>query len=181
MRKIFICISSLLLIMLSLAFLSDNKTSLTFKQAVQNGLISLNFQGRAYSDLPDDASGYYGACLYMRVKNISGKTLSLRMDNGRILHLLDTDAQDFIITKPLIMTLNPASEKTSNLYAMCTQMTHWSPGEEDTFNLGPMAGKDLPNLTAFIDQNNIQKPGKTVSGYSPMLCQSILLKAYPMR
>ncbi len=142
--------------MLAFSFSSANKETISFIQALQKGLITLDIHGRNDADLPEDASTYYGKCVVLTVKNTSGKALQLSMENGQLLHSVDSGAQDLIITQPLIMALAPASEKSENLYAMCTQMSHWSPGEEDAFNIGPMAGEDLRNLTDIINRNRIQ-------------------------
>ena len=156
MRKIFLSGTIFLNIALILSFQSGSRTSSTFQQAIKDKLITIDMHSRAQDEMNDDFSSHYGPCVSMTVKNISGKSLQLSMDKGQILNSDDPGAQDLIITQPLILAIEPAAEKVENLYAMCTQMSHWSPGKEDGFSFGPMAGEDLRKLTEIIYRYKIQ-------------------------
>jgi hypothetical protein len=90
------------------------------------------------------------------LENLSQKSLSLILENGRFLETLDSNEQRMIVTREMLISIFPGKKRTYPVYAMCTQMHDAAPGSNSLLAMGPMATGGLLQLTRFIGTKNYQ-------------------------
>lgn len=158
-------------ILLLLPFVLFGTTTLTAKdisleEAVRQGLVTVSFTGmtnliedEAVTDAWDfdwGSSPHYGKCINMIATNNTSGSLSLTIENGRILNADDPDVQDMIITQQMAFTLPSNQKKEYALYAMCTEMSDMGPDGESLFTLGLLAEPDLRGMSELVEKHDAQ-------------------------
>jgi len=126
------------------------------KDACDKKMISLKIHGtKIDANLPYNKR-YYGECISIEVKNLTGNLLNLKLETGRKL-ICDYDSiQNMMITKQLLFALNGKGTATYNAYAMCIEKNDHAPDNRSTFKIGGIADNYLIQLAQFIEKNNYQ-------------------------
>jgi hypothetical protein len=128
--------------------------TITLTQALQKNMITLKVHGRDSDEI--GSVTYYGKCISFDLRNLTGKSIKLKIVPGQVLTSLDSATQDMMITETLMVTLMPLKSRKVNLYAMCAQKSNAAPAPDDNFILGEMAEEDTRKLAEIIDQKRFQ-------------------------
>ena len=116
------------------------------QDALERGLISVEFTSNGKSSKE---------CVTMTTRNLSGKTFYLTVEPGYILHTVDPDAQDILITRPENILVKANSSTLENLYGFCSQSTNSTPSEDSKFARGEYASEPLRELAAYLSKNQV--------------------------
>jgi len=129
---------------------------ISLAEALKKGLVKATLQGSNRDSTRNFLSSYYGPCLTLSVQSMSKSTLSLTLENGRLLETNDSTEQRMVVTRDELITLQPGKNKRIQVFAMCTQMHDRSPGKESLLALGTMAEGNLLDMARFIGKKNYQ-------------------------
>jgi hypothetical protein len=136
---------------------SGNTTEkISLAQAIRSGLVTAVFSGRKPDTSNPAASRYYGPCIALTLKSKHRQKLDLILESGRFLQPDDTLEQRMMVTREQLISLDPGRSRSLNVYAMCTQMHHQSPGSGTLLSPGSLADGNLLTLALFISRNNLQ-------------------------
>jgi len=138
---------------INISFAGD---TLTLKEALKKGLISIVIRGSRQSPKAALSHAYYGECLNVEVKNLTDSTLNLKMETGQTLNCDKDPVQNLIVTKKLVLTLKGNKTAKDKLYAMCIQEHKSSPDEETTYHFGEMSKGNLLKFSKIIEKYNFQ-------------------------
>ena len=127
---------------------------LSFKEALQNE--HLQFRIRGLDDPEVRVSRHFGKSLKISIKNVARNHYRISVPVGAILSPKDTNVQNMVVTKPLLIEVNGNTINSSYLYAMCIDMVGDSPQENDYFRFKGMADNDLLKACQFIEKMNYQ-------------------------
>jgi len=135
----------------ALAFAAQGSTanafeSLTIKEAVQKGYISVTMKG---------VGGTFGPCIVVEMNNHLNDTFSVLLDPGMTLIPDERSHQDMLVTMKSEEILYPFQYKEVYAYAMCGEKHDSSPtGMNYTF--GRMVHGSLKKLIKVIEKDNAQ-------------------------
>jgi hypothetical protein len=121
---------------------------ISLKQAIAKGYVQSVFQNNI---------GYthYSKCLLIGLKNISGKMLNIRIDNGFQVNPEDSEYQNLIVTENLFVTINPNENKSVPVFAMCTEPHDRAAGSQPVkYTMAKDASGVMKALTELIDKKN---------------------------
>lgn len=120
---------------------------ITLRDALEQKKVRMQISGERGED---------GQHLFMRLRNVTAEVLIMLIPAGQIFASADTSVQDQIVTKEQVVVLTPETNKSLNLYSMCTQSWNMSPRKGEPFRLGPMAEGGLLALAEKISTKNYQ-------------------------
>lgn len=89
----------------------------------------------------------------MQLKNLQPYALKVKLESGRNLESMDTNAQDIIIVEERILALNGKQSIKEKLYGFCSQSYNKAPQLGDKYVLGEMADKKTIKLTKYLQKN----------------------------
>lgn len=98
----------------------------------------------------------YSEGLRVNVKNISGKSLKVKMPKGTIFIPDDDGEQTLITQEDEIFALNSNQEKLIKKQGYCTELHDHGSGKESTFKLSFSQNEKLLNVIAFMDSLKVK-------------------------
>src|ERR1043165_5882260 len=105
-------------------------TIMSVEDAAKKGLIKLSIKGKG---------GYTGDVIEMKVQNLTGSTIALKVEAGRRLDSKNNDEQDILVTKEQEFFVNAGQPKTVNLSGMCCQAHNSAPSVKSFYTVGSLA------------------------------------------
>lgn len=124
---------------------TKEKEFISIEQLMKEGKLVVSIQG---------LGGHQGECVAFDIKNLTGDSVLLRIEPGRILHSEDTTMQDILIVKHKNITLPPFASITEKGYGFCCKSHHRSPKSTSVFSIGTMAPDSWQKLAQVIDQGH---------------------------
>lgn len=147
---------SISILILLLSAISAFSTEISLTDAINRKLVTVSIAGNDYSTTGDAGSSYYGGCLLMTIENRSKTLLKIHIEAGLLFSSSDTLEQRMMLTREEMLALAPAKKHEQQLFAMCTQMHHQSPGSDSHFSPGKLAEGNLLAVARFLSENNYQ-------------------------
>lgn len=140
MKDVFV----LLILFIFLGYKNPESTKIiSLQEAVDQELIELDIKGNI------DSPHYYKP-IELKVKSVSDFSFILNVKNGQRFLTQDSSVQDMIVVKSELIALEPGSEKSLDLNAMCTQRQNRGPAQNERYVLGPMAEKHLLQVSQKV-------------------------------
>lgn len=138
--------SSLLLLFVWLTMPLYSATSIGLKDAISQGLITVNAIGEG---------GYTGKVMALEIVSQHKKDLLLDIPAGLQLHSEDTTIQDLIITDTRQLDLASGAKRRVVINAMCIQPHNGSPYAASVYRLGNLANDTLVKLASYLAAKGI--------------------------
>lgn len=134
---------------------------ISFWQALQEKKISIVAKG-------NDNSTHYIKPIFLSIKNLTKKDLSLQIPAGTIFKSFPTDYQDLIVTKSETITLKGSSTLNKYLYGCCIEATEGAPNKEVGYEVEEAQAEtptrsQLQQLAIYIDQQKLYGKGSAQS------------------
>ncbi len=139
-----------ILALLPLFYAFTNKPEfeeLTLKQAISKGYVKCVFENnKGYT--------HYSQCLIAKINNVSGKVLTIKIDNGTQVNPVDSSYQNLIVTENIFVNVNPQENRIVPIYAMCTEPHDRAPVSNSvTYTLSKDANGVMKEVTNMISAN----------------------------
>lgn len=137
--------------------------------------ISMEMRGAIYKEMPEAMrSESFAPKLQMELRNNTNAPLKVELEEGYMMEPVENGYQALLMTKPMVITLQPKSGSKQFLYAMCTQLSMSSPNSTIKYKVGKKAPDALLRLAQLIAQKNYQNFGAqqavwSISDNSPIL------------
>jgi len=103
--------------------------------------------------LENPESTHYHTPLILEITNITNTSLSLDLNNGTVLEANKAEFQNFIVTKHLLVKLNPNETKKTLIYAMCIEQFDLAPNNDVMYTFGGEASNKMKQLSLFLEKN----------------------------
>jgi hypothetical protein len=116
----------------------------TVEEAAKKGLVKIVIKGKG---------GYTGDVIQLKVQNLTGSPISLKVEAGRRLDSQDDSQQDLLVTRQENFVLASKQEKSYTIYGMCCQAHNAAPKLNSVYKVGKMADSNLVKIASFIDKN----------------------------
>jgi len=129
-------------------------TRFTLDEALRKGIVNANIRGVKTDSVTE--SSHYGACIKMELNNLTNIAYELSLDFGFQLAPNDEKVQTMMVTKTMVVMLEPHKKKSCKVYAMCTEAHDAGPTEKITFTLGKRASGYLLSAAEFMHRKNYQ-------------------------
>ena len=110
---------------------------------------ALTVEVRGAADSP-----HYMEPLAATVTNDGAQTATLEWPVGTRFTASDPDAQDFLLTAPVLAEVPPGTTRTLRLAAMCMERSDRAPNDDDTYRPDGLADGVLPRLAALIHERD---------------------------
>lgn len=117
--------------------------------ALRQGLLAIEVSG---------TGGHQGECLRLSARNLSGKSLRVRIPVGQFFEPGDSSLQTLVVAEQHTLALQGKTPASLLLKTFCAQAGDLSPQPNAAFSAGAMAPEQLCKLLLFIAQS-----GKTDS------------------
>lgn len=144
-----------LLVILVLLAEQITAASITLKEALDKKMVSCTFQA-ARKDSTRWSSSYYGKCMNVHLQNLTKAPVTVSLETGFFIQPEDSSFQRMIVTGNELITLAPATSKSRDFYAMCTQMSNSSPNDKMKYALASKAEGSLLGLVELINTKKYQ-------------------------
>ncbi|MFL5762586.1 MAG: hypothetical protein ACJ77K_01510 [Bacteroidia bacterium] len=118
---------------------------LSVEDAVKKGLVKLSIKGKG---------GYTGDVIEMKIHNLSGQPLDLKLEAGRRLDSKEEGDQDILVTQAQEFIVSSGQHKTINVNGMCCQAHNSAPTVKSFYSVGKLADSNLIKLANYIDKNH---------------------------
>lgn len=141
-------------ITLGLALLVGNNSPLngmSLKEAIETESIAIACRGL-------DSMSHYGKALGVIVKNQTDQQLEVSIDRGSIFEADPLLYQNFIVTRPALIVLEPGQKISTSVYAMCIESHDSGPDGETSFSYRGHADDTAQVILAYLDQNDLMNP-----------------------
>jgi len=150
----------LILFVIFITLSSSKPTSIgityDLKTAIEKKLVACELTGNT------DSPHYYQP-LQINIKNLTDKSLQIKIPNGQKISSDSLKIQDLIITQEELIALRPKEKESKPLFAMCIQQFKSASNNETTYHLGKQTSDNLKKLTEEIEKN---KSHNTLGQYS---------------
>lgn len=123
-------------------------------EAIQKGLVNVKISGVKTDSIA--SSTHYGPCIRMELTSASASVMNIELDYGYKFEPTDSSVQSMMVTKSMMVKLEPRQKKNCRVYAMCTQAHHKGPSEKVMFRLGKRASGYLLSAAEFMNRKNYQ-------------------------
>ena len=143
--KIFVLLA---FVMYSYVLPAENVT-LSLFEAIQKKMVTVDIKGRGYTG--ENNFGHYGKCIYLKIRNLNAKPLTLSVETGRKLTCIFDSVQDMMVAKSETFNLAANGSSDFTINAFCTQKNDRSPGETSVFKLDAMTEGYLNQLALLIE------------------------------
>ncbi len=143
--------------------------------ALNSKEISLEMRGAVHKEMPEAMRNEpFAPKLQMELKNNTNAPLKVELEEGYMMEPVESGYQALLMTKPMVITLQPKSGSKQFLYAMCTQISMSSPNSTIKYKVGKKAPDALLKLAQLIAKKNYQNFGAqqavwSISDNSPIL------------
>lgn len=117
--------------------------------AITQGLVEFTMKGNANST-------HYHKPAILTLKNKTASTISIIVENGRILNNVEGKFQDLVVTKRQLFVLDPNATETRELEAMCMEKQKSAPTGEATYKFAELVDDNFITLTRFIERKEYQ-------------------------
>ena len=132
------------------AFLGNgNRLEQTLQEAIDSRTVYTTFTG-------NEGSTHYLKPLQGEIRNLTNKSIYIKVPAGYHFKSTDEDVQDIVITQEELIALAPKETKQVPLSGMCIQHNNIAPNPDDGFKLAGMAQPDVQRLASYLDEKNIQ-------------------------
>jgi len=142
--KSFCSINFLLVVFSVMELPVFSNSILSVEEAVKKGFVKLTIKSKG---------GYTGDVIEMKVQNLTGRNLELKIEAGRKLDSKNQEQQDILVTREQEFFVNANQPKTINVFGMCCQANNSAPTANFEYSLGYMADSNLIKMSRFIDKN----------------------------
>ena len=122
--------------------------AVSIDEAYKKGLIQYEINGTS--------QGNTGACIAIKVTNISSTIINLEVETGRVLEATDSSYQNMIVSKRYFVRLQPKQKTTQNIYALCAEPGDATPNHGVSFSHGSMSTGSLLGMAKYVEANNLQ-------------------------
>ena len=134
--------TSIVAILLSLAYAALARTEeMTLNEALEKDLIKVSFKAEG---------GHEGKCIQMDLVSLHKRDIDLSIPAGTHFASADTSSQDLMMVKAEQTLLAKGGKKRLYIYAVCTQRSNSSPGEDELYAFNGTAEGDLKQLADYI-------------------------------
>lgn len=123
--------------------------TLELNEALRQGLVAIEVSG---------TGGHQGECLRLNARNLSGKSLRVRIPAGQFFEPRDSSLQTLVTAGQQTLAFQGKTPVTLLLKTFCAQAGDLSPQPNAAFTAGAMAPEQLCKLLRFISES-----GKTDS------------------
>jgi hypothetical protein len=123
-------------------------------EALLKGLVNLKISGVKSDSI--SSSTHYGPCIRMELTSATSSVMNIELDYGYKFEPTDTGVQSMMVTKSMMVKLEPRQKKNCRVYAMCIQAHDRGPTEQIVFKLGKRASGYLLSAAEFINRKNYQ-------------------------
>ncbi len=89
----------------------------------------------------------------LELNNLNSTSLSIVVEAGTLFTAEDSELQNMLIAKPLVIKLAPSSKEVINITAFCTEVQDYCPSEGDVYYIDHTKDRQLIKLIEFIAQN----------------------------
>jgi hypothetical protein len=96
------------------------------------------------------AGGHTGESVRVKLNNLGGDPLNVRIPAGWRFVSQDSTLQDLLVVEEEVLALAPKAAGTVTCRAFCCEASMGGPGEGSVFNAGTMASEPLQKLARFI-------------------------------
>lgn len=139
----------LLLLFFCLVFNQLEAKSMLLSEAVKKKLISLSVS--AVDKVRDNApSTYWGACINMKIVNLSSMPISVELEPGMFLMPDDSTTQRLMILDNRVLAIAAKATKKTFVNAACSQMFKGAPDADLAFHPSGKASGSLLDLAKLI-------------------------------
>ena len=145
MKKILLL---LVLALIILAFITDEKKQISIKDALTQNLISYNIKG---------LGGHQGECVSITIQNNSNKDTTFYFESGRKLISKDQSIQDILIINPVEFMLAAGKKIDFKGFGFCCQAHNGSPYANSEFEIGNLKNIKLTALANFLYSNRYEE------------------------
>ncbi|MBL7803640.1 MAG: hypothetical protein JNL02_07895 [Saprospiraceae bacterium] len=120
---------------------ASKTTTLDLSEALRQKLVAVEVSG---------TGGHLGECLTVTARNLSGKSLRVRIPLGQYFEPADSAQQTLVVSEARSLALNGKSPVKTTLKTFCAQAGDLSPRAGAGFVAGAMAPERLCKLLKFI-------------------------------
>lgn len=114
-------------------------------------------------------SAHYQQPVTVRLKNITGAPLTVKLPVGRYFGSSDTTDQNFVSTEPVLFTVAPGQTQELPVSAMCVNHHKSAPQEGTAYGIQKPAGEKLRKTAEYIHQKGLSG---SYMGQTVMWCVS---------
>lgn len=100
-------------------------------------------------------STHYIKPLVINAKNLTGRQITLKIENGLIFNPEQENYQPIVVTREELITLLPDQTVEKEIYGMCINSYLNAPDEELTYHPAAIADSNLVNLTRWIEKDSL--------------------------
>lgn len=97
-------------------------------------------------------SPHYLKPLKITIKNLGRKVAKIRIGAGMVFRSEPADDQDIVITKTMMVSLDPQKTKSYQIYAVCIQLDNSAPDRDTKYEIASDRDPNLTKLARFIDE-----------------------------
>jgi hypothetical protein len=143
--------------------------------ALNSKELSIEMRGSNYKEMPEAIRNEpFAPKLQMELKNNTNNPLKVELEEGYLMEPIENGYQVLLMTKPMVITLQPKGGSKKFLYAMCTQLSMSGPNSTVKYKVGKKAPDALLKLAQLIAQKSYQNLGAqqavwSISDNSPIL------------
>jgi hypothetical protein len=125
--------------------------------ALNSKEVSIEMHGAIQKEIPESMrNAPFAPKLQMELKNNSNVPLKIELEEGYMMEPTEKGYQALLMTKPMMITLQPKSGSKQFLYAMCTQLSMSSPNATIKYKIGKKAPDALLKLAQHIAKKDYQ-------------------------
>ncbi len=120
----------------------------TLYQALSSSLITADVE-------VNENSSHYHKPFKIKLKNISGRGLKIKLENGTKLEPEDSKFQNFIIVQEQLLSIAPNQTESKEVRAMCLESHDRAPLKSSNYHFSGKGNDKLKGLTQLIEQNGL--------------------------
>jgi hypothetical protein len=139
---------------------SAEKNAITISEAIKRKMIEVDILGvsdeRMYRELIDKEGLHYGKCMTIFVKSKCDTFFMAKLPCGLQLVPLDSTFQTMIVTKSVLLPVEPGIAYPTRVYAMCGEIHDFPPFVGSLYKVGSMANRNTRRLAKYFDEHYIQ-------------------------
>ncbi len=164
-----------LLLVLAITFAWQSLYATHLINALNSKELSVEMRGAIFKEMTEAMrTESFAPKLQMELKNNTNAPLKVELEEGYMMEPIESGYQALLMTKPMVVTLQPKGSSKQFLYAMCTQISMSSPNSTIKYKVGKKAPDALLRLAQLIAQKNYQNFGAqqsvwSISDNSPIL------------
>lgn len=135
----------ILLLLLALFAVKDDKKKLFLNEALEKSMIKADVSG---------LGGYQGYCIELTATNTSSIDTTFFIEAGRRLDSEDSTVQDILLVKEIPLFVKAGETKTIPVYGFCCQATNSGPSKGEKYRIGDLKNEKLVAIAKFLNEYN---------------------------